>query len=45
MKALTYVWYRHLAWANEHADKLTKTGAVEDGAEMAEEEAKGARNT
>ena len=44
MKALTYVKYRQVAWANEHAHELTKTGATEDGAEMAEQVAKGARN-
>ena len=43
--ALTCVWYRQVAWANEHADELTKTGAAEDGAEIAEQVAKGARNT
>ena len=44
MKALTCVRCRHVAWANEHAYELTKTGAAEDGAEMAEQVAKGARN-
>ena len=38
------MWKRQVAWANEHADELTKTGAAEDGAEMAEQVAKGARN-
>ena len=38
MKALTKVWYRQVAC--EHVDELTKTGAAEDGAEMAEQVAK-----
>ena len=39
------MWYRPVAWANEHADELAKTGAVKDGAEMAEQVAKNALNT